>query len=228
MSINTVSNVQLPLFVDTEPAENSAEVLLLVWSATECLASPDVLTRQHGIDAILDLKAHKVSPLVAFMLATRLGDEDIYIRRRVIYVLGEMVTWKSTISQTMDNIRMTVSHYLHNMSEATIFGLLEVAVLDPGAEQPIYNILNMCPYAGRYLGNVITEWKNPLPIRQKAIQFIGMVGYTEMLPVLQRLLDRLETRQNGQFSMSFAPHLTRSDEDIIPYLRIAINQMSSR
>jgi hypothetical protein len=113
------------------------------------------------------------------------------------------------------------------MSEETVFGLLEVAVIDPEAQKPIYFILNACPMAGKYLGNILSEWKNPLMVRQKAIYFIGTVGYMEMLPVLERLLDRLEARQNGQYSMSFAPSSTRSDEDILPYLRNAIIQMSA-
>jgi hypothetical protein len=227
MTLNTIPNIQLPLFVFGEPTENIVEVLPVVWNATECLASPDVLTRQHGIDAILDLGAQKVSALVAFMLATCLGDKDIYIRRRVLYILADLIAWEAGEPQTMDSIRITVTNYLHNMSEETVFGLLEVTVMDPEAEKAIYRILNVCPFAGRYLGNILTEWKNPLTIRQKAIHFIGMVGYMEMLPVLERLLDRFESRRNGQFSMSFAPSSTRSDEDIIPYLRIAIDQMSA-
>jgi hypothetical protein len=226
MNINTIPNVQLPLFVYGEPTENIAEVLPVVWNATECLTSPEAVTRQHGIDAILELGAQKVSSLVAFMIATCLGDRDIYIRRRVIYILADLITWVPGDEQLVNSIRMTVTNYLHSMSEETTFGLMEVAMMDPEAEQPIYHILNACPFAGRYLGNILTEWKNPLLIRQKAIYFVGIVGYMEMLPVLERVLDRLEARQSRQYSMSFAPSLNRSDEDIMPYLRIAINQMS--
>jgi hypothetical protein len=228
MNINTIPNVQLPLFVYGEPTENIAEMLPVVWSATECLASADAITRQHGIDAILELGAQKVSPLVAFMIATRLGDKDIYIRRRVIYILGDLITWVPGDKQMADNIRKSITNYLHDIGEETILGILEVAVMDPQAEKPIYDLLNACPFAGRYLGDVLTEWKNPLAIRQKAIHFIGLVGYMEVLPVLERLLDRLEARQTGQYTMSFATSSIRSDEDIMPYLRIAIDHMSAR
>ncbi len=200
----------------------------MVWNATECLTSPETVTRQHGIDAILELGAHKVSPLVAFMIATCLSDSDIYLRRRVIYILADLISWIPGGKQAVDSIRMTVTNQLQHMGEEKILGLLEVAVMDPKAEKPVSHLLNACPYAGRHLGNILSEWKNPIPIRQQAIYYIGMVGYMEMLPMLERLLDRLEARQNGQYSMSFAPSLTRSDEDIIPYLRIAINQMSAR
>jgi hypothetical protein len=114
------------------------------------------------------------------------------------------------------------------MRQETIFGLLDVALIDPLSEKSIYHLLNACPAAGKYLGDILTDWKNPLPIRQMAIHFVGLVGYLETLPVLERLLDRMEARQKGQYTMSFAPASVKSDEDIMPYLRIAIDQLSAR
>jgi hypothetical protein len=227
MTINTLPIVQLPLFLYGEPTGNIAEMLPVVWNATECLASENAITRQHGIDAILELGAQKVSPLVGFMIATRLGDKDIYIRRRVIYILADLITWVPGDDRRADNIRKSISNYLHDIGEETILGILEVAVMDPQAEKAVYDLLNACPFAGRFLGDILTEWKHPLAIRQKAIHFVGLVGYMEILPVLERLLDRLEARQTGQYTMSFASSSARSDEDIMPYLRIAIKNMSA-
>jgi hypothetical protein len=227
MNINPLLNIQLPLFVYGEPPENIAEVLPVVWNAVECLVSPEPVTRLYGLDAIVELGAQKVSPLVAYMMAVCLGDKEINIRRRVIYILADLISWEPGIKQVPDTVRKSVIYYLHDMGEQIVFGLLEVSVMYPEADKSIYNILNACPFAGKFLGNILTEWKNSLTIRQKAIYFVGIVGYMEMLPVLERLLDRAEARQNGQYSMSFAPSSTRSDEDIMPYLRIAINTMSA-
>ena len=228
MNFDPISNVQLPLFVYGEPVENIVEMLPVVWSATEALASPDSVIRQHGIDDLLELGAQRVSPLVAFMIATCLSDRDIYIRRRVAYILADLINMESALMQTPENIRKAVTNYLHNMRQETIFGLLEVALIDLLVEKSIYHLLNACPYAGKYLGDILTEWKNPLPVRQKAIHFVGLVGYMETLPVLERLLDRMEARHNGQYAMSFVPASVKSDEDIMPFLRIAIQQLTSR
>jgi hypothetical protein len=228
MNFNPISNVQLPLFVYGEPVENINELLPAVWNATEALASPEAVTRHHGIDALLELGAQWVSPLVAFMMAICLSDRDIYIRRRIAYILADLINMESGGRQTPENIRKTVTNYLHNMREETIYGLLEVAEIDPLVEKSIYHLLNACPFAGKYLGDILTEWKNPLPVRQKAIHFVGLVGYMETLPVLERLLDRLEARHKGQYTMSFAPASIKSDEDIMPFLRIAIQQLSAR
>ena len=228
MNFDPISNVQLPLFVYGQPVENISELIPAVWTATEALASPDAVVRQHGIDDLLDLGAQRASPLVAFMIATCLSDQDIYIRRRVVYILADLINKESVLIPTPENIRKTLTTYLHNMRQETIFGLLEVAVIDLLAEKSIYHLLNACPFAGKYLGDILTEWKHPLAIRQRAIHFVGMVGYMESLPVLERLLDRMEARQNGQYSMSFVPPSVRSDEDIMPYLRIAIQKLTSR
>jgi hypothetical protein len=228
MNIDPISNIQLPLFVYGEPVENINELMPAVWNAAEALASPDAVTRQHGIDALLELGAQRVSPLVAFMMATCLNDRDIYIRRRVSYILADLINMDSGVRQVPETIRKTITNYLHNMREEMIYGLLEVAVIDPLVEKSHYRLLNACPFAGKYLGEILADWKNPVPVRQKAIQFVGMVGYMETLPVLERLLDRLEARQNGQFTMSFVPASIKSDEDIMPYLRIAIKQLNTR
>jgi hypothetical protein len=228
MNFDPISNVQLPLFVYGEPVDNINELLPAVWNATESLASPEAVTRQHGIDALLELGAQWVSPLVAFMMATCLSDQDIYIRRRVVYILADLINKESGIRHAPDSIRETVTNFLLNMRAEMIYGLLEVALIDPLVEKSIYHLLNTCPFAGKYLGDILTEWKNPLPIRQKAIHFVGLVGFMETLPVLERLLDRLKARQRGQYTMSFAPASIKSDEDIMPYLRIAIQQLSIR
>jgi hypothetical protein len=227
MNINPLLNVQLPLFVYGESTENYAEVLPVVWNAVECLVSPEPITRQLGIDSILELGVQKSSPLVAYMIAMRLGDTDINIRRRVIYIVADIISWEPGVRQVPDIVRKPVTYFLHDMGDEIVFGLLEVSVMEPQADKPISQILNSCPLGGKFLGNVLNEWKNPLAIREKAIYFIGEVGYMEMLPILERLLDRLEARQNGQYSMSFAPSSSRADEEIIRDLRIAINRMSA-
>jgi hypothetical protein len=220
--------LQLPLFDYGESVTNIVELFPTVWQATEFLTSPDSTARQRGLDALLELGAQRVSPLVAYMIATCLSDPDIYLRRRVAFILADLISSDINSRQPPEEVRKVVVNYLHNMNEATVFGLLEVALADPEVEKSLYHIFNTCPIVGRFLGEILTQWKNPVPIRQKAIYFIGLVGYLEALPVLERLFNRLEARQNGQFVMSFAPPSIKSDDDLLPYLRVAMNQLSAR
>jgi hypothetical protein len=162
------------------------------------------------------------------MIATCLSDPDLYIRRRVTFILADLIANHSSTRQPPDEVRKVVLNYLHNMRESIVYGLLEVSVADEHADKPIYHLFNACSYAGKYLGDILSEWKNPLPIRQKAIYFVGLVGYLEVLPALERLYNRLEARQNGQYLMEFAPPSIKSDNDLLPYLRIAIDQMNRK
>jgi hypothetical protein len=227
MNYNPIPNIQLPLFIYGESTENLLEVMPVVWNATELLTAPDPVTRNHAIDAILELGVQKVSPLVAYMLATKLSDPEINIRRRVVYILGDLLMDTSASSEALENVRKTIINALLNMSEETIYGLLEVAVVDPMVDKFLFQLFNSCPTAGKYLGEILSQWKHPIPIRQKAIYLVGLVGYTEVLPVLERLSKRLEARQNGQYTMSFAPRAIKHDEDILPLLRIAIDRLSA-
>jgi len=227
MDHRTIPILQLPLFDYGESVTNIVELFPAVWKATESLTSPDSNIRQHGLDELLELGAQRVSPLVAYMVATCISDPDIHIRSRVVYILADLIITESTGRQIPEDVRLSVINYLHNMRAATVYGLLEVAEADPQAEKSIFYIFNAGQYVGRYLGEILTEWKNPVSIRQKAVYFIGLVGYLDVLPVLERMLNRLEARQIGQYVMAFAPSSTKSDDDILPYLRIAINQLSA-
>lgn len=228
MNFNPISNLQLPLFVYGEPTADLLDVLPAVWNATEALASPDATARHRGMDALVEFGAQRASPLVAYMVASCLVDTDIYIRRRAAYIVADLINHDPSMNPTSESVRKAASTYLHNMREESIFGLLEVALMDPLVEKYIYHLFNECPMAGNYLGNILSQYKNPMPIRQKAIYYVGLVGYTEALPVLERLLNRLEARSSEQYSMAFAPSTIKSDDEIIPCLRIAIQQLSSR
>jgi hypothetical protein len=228
MDTDHIPLLQLPLFDYGETVTSIVELFPTVWQATELLTYPETTSRQQGIDLILELGAQKVSPLVAYMIATCISDTDIFIRRRAVIILGELVAKDPVGKQIPDIVRKVLQNYLHNMSEAMVYGLLEVAAADEQIEKPIFHLFNACPYVGKYLGEILNQWKNPLPIRQKAIYYIGLVGYLDALPTLERLYNRLESRQNGQYSMSFAAQTTPSDMDLLPHLRIAINRLAAR
>jgi hypothetical protein len=227
MNYDTIPKIQLPLFIYGEPTENILEVLPAVWNAAESLANPDTTTRNQAINAILELGVQRVSPLIAYLLVTRLDDTEISIRRRVIYVLGDLFLDETSRKDTPDDVRKTIIHALQRLNEDTTHGLLEVAVLDPKIEKFLFQLFNNCSTAGKYLGEILSQRKYSLPIRQKAIYFVGQVGYTEVLPVLERLYNRLEARQNDQYSMSFAPSAISPDENILPTLRIAIDRLTA-
>jgi hypothetical protein len=69
--------------------------------------------------------------------------------------------------------------------------------------------------------------KVSLDIRRYAARLIGLVGYLESIPALERLLARLESRIHGQQVMSFAPLEMMDETDLIPDIRRALAFLSS-
>lgn len=167
MEDDSISILQLPLFAYGETVTNVVEIFPAVWKATEALTSPDAPTRLNGIDALAEVGAQRVSPLVAYMLATCLFDEEINIRKKVLQLIADLVVKDASGHQTPGEVMRVVTHYLHNMHDEMIYALLEISVSDTSADPYIYHLLNACPYGGKFLGDILIQWKNPLPIRHR-------------------------------------------------------------
>src|SRR4030042_3187461 len=63
-----------------------------VWSALEALTAPELETRQQGFDSLLEQDAVRKSPLVVYVLATRLLEPDILLRRRIVRCLAALIS----------------------------------------------------------------------------------------------------------------------------------------
>jgi hypothetical protein len=88
-------------------------------------------------------------------------------------------------------------------------------------------LLNACPYAGNQLADILSSRKVPLEIRRYAVRMIGLVGYLDAIPALERQLARLETRLHGQQSLAFAPVDMVEDAALIPDIRRALAFLQS-
>ena len=181
-----------------------------IWSALESLSSSDLHTRRSGLDAlILEDVAHR-SPLVSYLLATRINDPDIALRTRVIKVLGDVLSPAPDGRTTPTAVRMHLASYLSQMRTQRILALLEVAESDPSTRDAISSLLNHCPRGGAHLAQIVKDRKISLALRKHAIEFIAEVGYLETIPVLERFTVRLDVRLNG----TSLEELTPEDGDI--------------
>lgn len=228
MDSNSLPIIQLPLFVYGEAVTNIVELFPAVWKSAESLTSKDIQVRLQGLNILVEMSAQKISPLIAYMISTCINDPDVNFRKRVAFILGDLISGDSKGLQVQEDVRSVVINYLHNMNQASVYGLLEVSVTDDQTDESLYHLFNACPNAGKYMGDILSDWRNPQLIRRKAIYFVGLVGYVEALPGLERLYNRLEARQNGQFLMDFAPPSIKSDNELLPHLRIAIDRLRAR
>lgn len=217
---------QLPLFV-LEESQGNVELFPAVWSAVEDLTLPDPKIRWNALERLLQLNAQRFSPIVAYILVTRLAEPDLKLRARIVQALGEVLVPDADGQPAPDEVRKSLAYYLSQMRTRRIFALLQVADLDPGLEGHVARLLDPCPYACIHLVDILSDAKAPLGVRRQAANMIGRVGYLDALPALERLATRLEARLNGQKSMPFAPPSLVAEGELLPAIRKAIDLLKA-
>jgi hypothetical protein len=202
-----------PTFLEViETSSGLLELFPAVWSAAEGLTSPDIHVRNTSLDRLLELGAPRLSPLISYLLATRIIEPDLPLRCRIIQALGELLSTDKVGRQTPDAVRRHMVTYLAQMRTRPLFCLLQAAIAEPGLETHITRLLNNCPHASAHLSEIFSNRGVSLEVRQQAVHFVGQSGFLEAVPALERLATRLEARRNGQQSMPFAPPPTIQDE----------------
>ena len=218
---------QLPLFDVGDSTVGLLELFPMVWSAAENLSSPDSQHRLVALEYLSKSGAVRLSPLIAYILYTRITDPDLEIRSKVVEILGNVFTQDPEGRRLGDSVRHHLTTQLGSMRTREIYAILQVLVDHP--EDMVYAIrlLNACPYAGTHLAEVASSRKAPLEVRRSAIRLLGEVGYLDAIPTLDRILIRLESRVSGQQAMPFAPPAGIDDTPLLPDIKNALAQLRS-
>lgn len=218
---------QPTLFDLGESGQGTAEIFPAIWHLCEAAVSPDLSVRRAAVHQIVELEAGRLLPLVAYLLATRLTEADLDLRIEVVTALGEILLPDQEGVSPSEAVRQVLAAYLAGMRTRQIYALLQVLPDRPDLEKVVARFLNACPYAGNQLAEILSSRKVPLDIRRHAVRLIGLVGYLDAIPALERLLARLESRLNGQQAMSFAPVDMVEDAVLIPDIRRALAFLQS-
>lgn len=204
-----------PNLISLELPETQAILELFpgVWMAAEQLGSQDVNQRHQAMDELLRTDAPRVSPLIGYLLSTRLLDPDLRLRMRIVESLANVMRRDSEGKYAVDAVRSHIIAGLSYLGEPGVFALLELAVKDQTLVPHISKLLNFMPRAGDTLKNFASNRDKKIEIRRMAIFFIGRIGYVDAVGELKRLRDRIETRQEGQKRMPFAPPAADDNEE---------------
>jgi HEAT repeat protein len=198
-----------------------------VWSAAEALTSLEPEARRKGLDRLEEMHAARFSPLVAYLVTTRLTDPDMDIRGQAVRMLSAVLVPDKHGSLAPADVRRRVLAVMAQMRTRRIYALLELASRSPDCEAAVTSLLNACPYAGTHLADILTSKKTPLFIRREAASLIGRVGYLDAIPVLERLITRLASRLSGQQSMPFAPAGGYEETALLPDVQAALDRLRS-
>ncbi len=216
-----ISSSQPVLFETMQAGSGMVELFPAVWGACEQLIAGNTMARQEALDRLLELDAPRLSPLVAYLVATRLDEPDLLLRGSILELLGGLLSG-SVGRQAIDPVRQVILAYLGHMPFHTLWGLLDVVSRRPELALSLSYLLNVCPYVGSYLLEIISDRKQQIAIRKQAAYLIGQVGYLDALPALERLAVRLEARLSGQQAMSFAPPGQADEIELFPIVHQAL------
>ena len=218
--------LQLPLFEHGEISTGLIELFPTVWGAAESLSSPEAKLRQQGLDLLVKSGAIRVSPLVIYVIYTRITDPDLDIRSLVVKALADVLTPDEKGRLAPEPVRQHLMTQLARMRTREIYALLQLLSIKPELTSQVGRLMNSCPYAGNHLADLAASRKAPLEIRRYAIRLAGEVGYCDAIPTLERMLARLETRANGQQTMSFVPPTGAEDAELLPDIKGALTKLS--
>ena len=191
--------------IEDDTSFSSVELFPAVWQAAENLISNNEQARHTALDGLLKLGAPRFSPLVVYILATRLRDSSLSIRARIIEALANVLRVDVDGKLAPKQVRGHLVSYISQLEKDDIVAVLEIGIKEKESKPHIANLLNFCPQAGKYLSEVLVDRNVLVEMRQISAHFIGQLGFVEALSALERLRDRLQSRQGGQKGMPFAP-----------------------
>jgi hypothetical protein len=218
---------QPSLFQFDDTSTNAVELFPAVWSAGEAIISPDRQIRRHGLDQIAQSQAARFSPMIAYLLVTRLMEPEMDLRSSVVNILADALRLDSQGRLAPEPVRMQLINDLARMRTRQIYALLQVADFDPQANDSVAVLINACSFAGNHLADILMDRKISISIRMRAVELIGKVGYLDAVPVLERIRTRLEARLNGQQHMPFLTLEAGDEVALLPSIQAALELLQS-
>lgn len=204
-----------------------AELFPAIWAVAEDLSNPSIAIRTSALDKLDQMGAARISPLIAYLISTRLNEPDLGLRVRVVKTIGDVLARDAKGNNPADGVIKHISAYTANMRTRQIFGIIQVLVNSQDLKEHVLRILSICPFAGNHLIELANSRKLTLDIRRQAIHLIGQMGILDAILPLERLQIRMESRLNGQQAMPFAPPLGIDDTELLPVVKSTLALLRS-
>ena len=209
---------QSSLFSLEKAGPVSMELTPEIWSAAQTLISPNSDQRYASLQRLEELGVIQYSPLVVYLVSSCITDPDLNFRAKVVEVLAKLIGVEARNQVIPDDIRNQLRNSLSRMRTREIISLLQVAQNDSACTRAVATLMDMCPYAGKHLADILIDRDTSLAIRKLAILMIGEVGFLDALSTLERLHNRLEARINGQQTLGFTTRESNDELILLPSL----------
>jgi hypothetical protein len=203
------------------------ETLEIIWSAAEDLTSPELEIREHGFEEIISLDIVRRSPLVAYLIATRLLEPELRLRSRVVRLVAALLNPKDDEPIVAGAVQSYLLAYLSQMRTRQIFALLQVAAQDPDVSDDVAVLLKACSFAGNQLSEIMVDHEAPLSIRRQAVKFTSKIGFLVAIPALERMVRRIEARYSPQNTLPGLKLGEENEASLLPYMKEALVSLRS-
>jgi len=210
-----------------EESIGSIELFPAVWGALEDLTKKDLNVRKSALGELIELDAARFSPVVSYIMVTRVAEPNIELRSKIIETLGLVLLPDTKEFPAPEDVRTSLYFYLSSFRTRQVFSLLQASAEFGSIEDHVARLLNACRYAGNHLIEILIDPKTPIEVRRQAAVMIGKVGYLNTLPALEKLAGRLEARIGGQTAMNFASQSNSKDSDLLPAVEDAIRSLKT-
>jgi hypothetical protein len=134
--------------------EFSQDQIYQLWKSTEAISSPELSKRKRGFESLIEFDVVRRSPLIAYLLATRIVEPDLTLRAYIVRVLASILKTDLPDNLSTEDVRLTLVNYLSQIDLREILALLQLAEIDPYAEEQIIQLLSACSCAGGHLVNI--------------------------------------------------------------------------
>lgn len=166
----------------------------IIWGAAESLISPDLFQRMNGLERLIEQDMIRQLPLLAYLLITRVEEPDIVVRTRIVKTLGEIASAEDVEAPLADAVQRTLIYHISRFRTREIFALLQVSEYDKSAEPYVSSLLSRSSFAGDHLKQILSARETPDEVRRQAAHYIGVLGFLEALPTIERMASRLTDR----------------------------------
>lgn len=209
-------------FLENRTSTGAGELFPAVWHASQGLADPSLEIRRSSLSKLEKLEVVRLSPLVAYLVASRLSEPDDNLRQEIVRVVGSVLLPDNLGRSAPEEVRACLTFYFSTIGREIVENLIRVVVLEPELRPSITRILNLCPNGGRLLMDILTDRRHTVETRRQAAELIGLVGFIECRSGLERLLARLQAKQKGQHGMSFAKPESLDESALLPVLQTTL------
>jgi hypothetical protein len=211
--------LQLALFELQKTSSETIELFPKVWAAAEALTDANIENRCEGLACLEEVRAARFSPLISYLLFSKLTDPDLGVRTRIIRNLAAVLSPDEAGQSAPDVVRQVLLHHLSQMQFLQVHAMLEAVVYDPTVEAPVGILIKANCNAGSDLSEILSDRRQALAIRKQAANFIARVGFVDASPSLERLIGRIESRVNGQQAFSFSQIDAMDEAQLLPSLK---------